>query len=67
MSTKHKKLVKWRVTKYLFCNYCGRSISPQNIVWGWTPGPSMYCSDVCKDKLAKKEVPNETSTSSVIG
>lgn len=40
---------------------------PEKIIWGWDPGPSVYCSDICKNKLAKKEAKNEKSISSNVG
>jgi len=55
------------IPRYFYCNYCGKSVSPAKIIWGWNPLPAIYCSDECKDKLSKKEISNETSISSNIG
>jgi len=68
MGKLNKKVNKFGPIKYYFCNYCGKGVSSINIVWGWNPGPSIYCSESCKTKIDKKEVlPNETSLCSNVG
>ena len=66
-----KRKIKMRtgsqVIKNYFCNYCGKSVMPEKIIWGWDPGPSVYCSDSCKNKLAKKKVSDEASICSNVG
>jgi ribosomal protein L24E len=54
---KRRKRVKSssQIIRYLYCSYCGESVSPQNVVWVWKEGPVMYCSDKCSKMLDKKE------------
>ena len=48
---KRKKPIKRGGPKIMYCANCGKSVDSMYAVWSWKEGPSIYCSDRCKEEL----------------
>lgn len=52
---KRPKPIKRSTPKHFYCATCGKGLDSGNMIWSWKDGPTIYCSEKCKEELEGKK------------